>query len=240
MVSFTTMRNIAIILAGGSGKRAGGDIPKQFQKIAGKTILEYSIEKFEYNGQIDEIAIVGNMAYLEDIHDLIAARHYRKIKHVLPGGTERYHSVLAALEVYGHMDCNLLIHDAVRPLVSERIIREVIDNLNTCHVVNVAVPATDSLIETDSTHTFITNIPDRSRLFHVQTPQGFRSQTLAKAYSFALLDSEFTTTDDCGVVKKYIPEEKIRIVRGESTNLKLTYAEDFILLEYLLKTNNQS
>lgn len=240
MVSFTTMRNIAIILAGGSGKRAGGDIPKQFQKIAGKTILEYSIERFEYNGRIDEIAIVGNMAYLEDIHDLVATRSYQKIRHILPGGTERYHSVLAALEVYGHLDCNLLIHDAVRPLVSERIIREVIDNLNTCHVVNVAVPATDSLIETDSTHTFITSIPDRNRLFHVQTPQGFRAQTLEKAYSLALQDTEFTTTDDCSVIKKYLPEENIRIVRGDNTNLKLTYAEDFILLEYLLKKEKES
>lgn len=234
------MQNIAIILAGGSGRRAGGDVPKQFQEIAGKTILEYSIEKFEYNKRIDEIVIVGNADYLEDILCLLRSRPYLKIKHILPGGTERYHSVLAALNVYRHTDCNILIHDAVRPLVSERIINEVIGSLALCNVVNVAVPATDSMIETDPTHTFITNIPDRSRLFHVQTPQGFRSQTLAKAYSLALCDPGFTTTDDCSVVKKYLPEEEIRIVRGDTTNLKLTYAEDFVLLEYLLKTEKES
>lgn len=240
LLSCSGMQNIAVILAGGSGKRAGGDLPKQFFKIAGKTILEYSLEKFEENPRIDEIVVVGNPAYLENIRQILHSRNTAKIKHILPGGQERYHSVLAALEIYKDTPCNLLIHDAVRPMVSRRIIDEVIQNLQTCHAVNVAIPATDTIIETDPTGNFITGVPDRSRLYQVQTPQGFNAQTLYNAYSQALNDPTFTTTDDCSVIRKYAPHEKIKIVTGENTNIKLTYPEDFFLLEYLLNKEKQA
>lgn len=228
------MQNIAVILAGGSGKRAGGDMPKQFFKIADKTILEYSLEKFENNSLIDEIVVVGNPAYLEDIRRILHVRPLSKVKHILPGGQERYHSVLAALEIYKNTPCHLLIHDAVRPLVSQRIIDEVIRNLQTCKAVNVAIPVTDTIIEVDPAKAVITGIPDRNRLYRVQTPQGFDAQTLYNAYSKALDDPAFTTTDDCSVIRKYAPGEKIKIVKGENTNIKLTYPEDLFLLEHLL------
>lgn len=233
------MQNIAVILAGGSGKRAGGDMPKQFFKIADKTILEYSLEKFENNSLIDEIVVVGNPAYLEDIRRILHVRPLSKIKHILPGGQERYHSVLAALEIYKNTPCHLLIHDAVRPLVSQRIIDEVIRNLQTCKAVNVAIPVTDTIIEVDPAKAVITGIPDRNRLYRVQTPQGFDAQTLYNAYSKALDDPAFTTTDDCSVIRKYAPGEKIKIVKGENTNIKLTYPEDLFLLEHLLNKEKQ-
>ena len=233
------MQNIAVILAGGSGKRAGGDMPKQFFKIADKTILEYSLEKFEHNSLIDEIVVVGNPAYLEDIRQILHARNLPKVKHILPGGRERYHSVLAALEIYKNIPCHLLIHDAVRPLVSQRIIDEVIRNLQTCKAVNVAIPVTDTIIEVEPAEAVITGIPDRSRLYQVQTPQGFDAQTLDDAYSKALDDPAFTTTDDCSVIRKYAPGEKIKIVKGENTNIKLTYPEDLFLLEHLLNKEKQ-
>lgn len=234
------MQNIAVILAGGSGKRAGGDVPKQFFKIADKTILEYSLEKFEDNSRIDEIVVVGNPDYLDAIRRILRARNFSKVKHILPGGQERYHSVLAALEIYKDIACNLLIHDAVRPMVSRRIIDEVIQNLQTCRAVNVAVPCADTLIEVDAVGEYITGIPDRNRFYRVQTPQGFNAQTLFFAYSQALNDPDFTTTDDCSVIRKYVPGEKIKIVRGENTNIKLTYPEDFFLLEHLLNQEKQS
>lgn len=228
------MQNIAVILAGGSGRRVGGDIPKQFFSVAGKTILEYSIEKFEAHPHIHEITIVGHPDYLETIRDLTATGQFKKVRYILPGGHERYHSVLAALGIYGQTECNLLIHDAVRPAVSHRIIGNVIAGLDHYRAVDVAIPATDTIIEVDRSGTYITGIPDRSRLYQVQTPQGFRAETLKKAYSLALNDPEFRTTDDCSVICKYLPKEKIGIVKGEMTNIKLTYPEDFLLLEYLL------
>lgn len=228
------MQNIAVILAGGSGKRIGGDIPKQFFKVAGKTILEYSIEKFEAHPDIHEMIIVGHPDHLETIRGLTATGRFRKVSHILPGGQERYHSVLAALGILGETECNLLIHDAVRPAVSHRIIGNVIAGLGHYRAVNVAIPATDTIIEVDLSGTYITGIPDRSRLYQVQTPQGFRAETLKQAYSVALNDPEFRTTDDCSVVCKYMPEEKIGIIKGDMTNIKLTYPEDFLLMEYLL------
>ena len=178
------MLNIAVILAGGSGQRAGGGIPKQFKKINDKTILEYSLEKF-------------NSAP------------------------------------------SMLIHDAVRPLVSQRIIEEVITELQTYKAVNVAIPATDTIIEVDPTHAYVSRIPDRNILYQVQTPQGFHNQTLQEAYALALKDPDFKTTDDCSVVKKYLPQEEIKIVKGEACNMKFTYKEDIIILEQLLKNEGK-
>ncbi len=77
--------------------------------------------------------------------------------------------------------------------------------------------------------------PDRNILYQVQTPQGFHNQTLQEAYALALKDPDFKTTDDCSVVKKYLPQEEIKIVKGEAYNMKFTYKEDIIILEQLLK-----
>lgn len=229
------MRNIAIILAGGVGKRVGGSIPKQFRSIAGKTILEHTIDKFENHNQIDEITLVVSAAQTQRVQEIIGQAGYKKIRHIAEGGRERYHSTLSALNIYKGTPVNLLIHDAVRPMVTDRIISEVIAALSEYKAVNVAIPATDTIIETDPTHSFLNRVPERERLYQVQTPQGFYMPVLYAAYQKALEDPGFKTTDDCGVILKYLPEEKIKIVRGETTNLKFTYEEDLFLLEYLLK-----
>lgn len=229
------MKNIGVILAGGSGKRVGGDIPKQFLCVAGRTILEHTLERFDSHPQIDEIVVIVAEREMDRTHKIISKGDFLKVKHIAAGGQERYHSTLAALQLYQDKDYQLLIHDAVRPMVTEKIISDVITALDTCNAVNVAIPATDTIIETDVTHTFITNVPARDCLFLVQTPQGFHSRVLASAYEKALKDAEFVTTDDCSVIMKYLPEEKIKIVKGDTRNLKFTYAEDLSLLEYLLK-----
>lgn len=229
------MKNIGVILAGGSGRRVGSDIPKQFLCVAGRTILEHTLERFDSHPQIDEIVVIVAEKEMDRTHKIISEGDFRKVKHIAAGGQERYHSTLAALQLYRDEDYQLLIHDAVRPMVTEKIISDVITALGTCNAVNVVIPATDTIIETDATHTFITNVPARDCLFLVQTPQGFHSRILASAYEKALKDAEFVTTDDCSVVMKYLPEEKIKIVKGDTRNLKFTYAEDLALLEYLLK-----
>jgi len=103
----------------------------------------------------------------------------------------------------------------------------------------VAIPATDTIIEVDPTHTYVSRIPDRNILYQVQTPQGFHNQTLQEAYALALKDPDFKTTDDCSVVKKYLPQEEIKIVKGEAYNMKFTYKEDIIILEQLLKNEGK-
>ncbi|MBR6847164.1 MAG: bifunctional cytidylyltransferase/SDR family oxidoreductase [Bacteroidales bacterium] len=229
-------RNIAIILAGGVGARLGTATPKQFFKVAGKMIIEHTIDVFERHEGIDEIAIVVHPSYVNTVEDLILRNHWSKVKKVLKGGNERYLSSLSAIQAYGNEpEANLLFHDAVRPLVSNRIIDDVIEALNRYEAVDVAVAATDTIIEVDNKGERITSIPDRSLLRRGQTPQAFRLSTIKKAYELALQDSCFKSTDDCGIVVKYLPETPIFVVEGEESNMKLTYKEDVYLLDKLFQ-----
>lgn len=226
-------RNIAIILAGGVGSRLGMSTPKQFFKVAGKMVVEHTIDVFERNQHIDEIAIVSNPALVADFENIVLRNKWRKVKKILKGGAERYYSSLSAITAYQNEDANLIFHDAVRPLVSQRIIDDVVKALDTHRAVNVAVPSADTIIEVDGD--FITNIPDRSRLRRGQTPQAFDRQLIADAYEKALKDPNFRTTDDCGVVRTYLPEEPIFVVRGEESNMKLTYREDTYMMDKLFQ-----
>lgn len=226
-------RNIAIILAGGVGSRLGMSTPKQFFKVAGKMVVEHTIDVFERNQHIDEIAIVSNPALVADFENIVLRNKWRKVKKILKGGAERYYSSLSAITAYQNEDANLIFHDAVRPLVSQRIIDDVVKALDTHRAVNVAVPSADTIIEVDGD--FITNIPDRSRLRRGQTPQAFDRQLIADAYDKALKDPNFRTTDDCGVVRTYLPEEPIFVVRGEESNMKLTYREDTYMMDKLFQ-----
>ena len=224
--------NIAIILAGGSGSRLGGDLPKQFLKVAGKTIIEHTLDVFEQHPQIDEIAVVSRPDFIGTVRQIVSDGGYAKVRKVLPGGKERYDSSLSALRAYTHDDDNLLLHDAVRPMVSPRIISDCISALDSYEAVDVATMTTDTIVQVDDNNC-IAAIPPRQYLRNVQTPQCFRRSTIMRAYELALQDPDFVTTDDCGVVKKYLPEVPIYIVRGEPTNIKVTYAEDLFLMERL-------
>lgn len=230
-------KNIGIILAGGSGRRMGGNLPKQFLIVEGKTILEYTLTVFQEHPLIDEIAVVVHPDYADSLGKMIPLASFPKVRPVLKGGEERYLSTVAALKAYHDLDCHLLIHDAVRPLVTPRIITEVIQSLETYRAVGVGIPSTDTTVFSDSNREIIENIPDRSRLFRMQTPQGFDRYTLEEAFRKALEDPEFHTTDDCGVVKKYLPEEKIKIVPGENSNIKITLPEDIFLLRHYIQTS---
>lgn len=226
-------KNIAVILAGGVGSRLGLSTPKQFFKVAGKTVVEHTIDVFERNGRIDEIAIVANAAYITDFESMILRNGWKKVKKILKGGRERQDSSLSAIYAYEGQDVNLVFHDAVRPLVSQAIVNRVIDALDHYRAIDVALPATDTIIEVEGD--FIANIPDRSRLRRGQTPQAFDIHVIRKAYDEALKDTGFKATDDCGIVRKYLPEEPIYVVAGEEANMKLTYKEDTFLLDKLFQ-----
>lgn len=231
------MKNIGVILAGGVGSRLGLELPKQFFKVAGKTVLEHTLCTFQKNVNIDEIAIVSLAAYIPRIEDSVNENGFSKVKKILAGGSERYLSSWTAIKAYEDLgDCNLIFHDAVRPLVSDRIIDEVIANLQGRYrAIDVAVPATDTIIAVDASKNEISSIPNRAALMRGQTPQGFRLSLIREAYLIAFDDPDFKSTDDCGVVKKYLPEEPIFIVRGEEANMKLTYKEDLYLLDKLFQ-----
>ena len=229
------MKNIAIILAGGSGRRLGESIPKQFIKIAGKKVIEHTIGVFQSHRLIDEICVVVNVDYLREIEQIRLCNNFSKLRKVLVGGEERYESSLAAINAYSQMgECNMIFHDSVRPLVTERIITDCIKALETYDAVDVAVPTTDTIIQVGNNDEII-NIPPRETLRNGQTPQAFKLSTIKSAYDKALQDKGFKTTDDCGVVLRYMPETPIYVVRGEMFNMKLTYKEDIFLLDKLFQ-----
>ena len=230
------MKNIVAVLAGGTGSRLGGGIPKQFIEVAGRTIIEHTVDVFEDHPMVDGILVVMHSDYISQMEALVHRNGWEKVMKVLPGGQERYDSSLAAIRACGEMfgDCRLLIHDAARPMVSHRIVTEVIMALDHYKAVDVAMPATDTIIETSADGHRLVAIPDRRRLRQVQTPQGFHLETIRQAYENGLQRDDFTATDDCGTVARYLPGEPIYVVDGDPANLKVTFKEDLILLEHLL------
>lgn len=234
------IKNVAVILAGGSGQRLGDALPKQFIKIAGKKVIEHTIDAFERNASIDEICVVVHPDYVRDIEAIVLNNHFTKLRRILNGGKERYHSSLAAIRSYdGAEEVNLIFHDSVRPLVNDRIINDCVAALSKYDAVDVAVPTTDTIISVDDDDEIV-KIPKRSFLRNGQTPQAFKLSVIKEAYSRALADSKFMTTDDCGVVLKYMPEVPIYVVKGEQFNMKLTYKEDIFLLDKLFQLRSNA
>lgn len=243
------MINIAVILAGGSGTRMGLDRPKQFLMMAGRTILEHSVSAFVDNGSVDHIVIVSNIDFTADVEAIVDAHHaageWAKVRAVVGGGRERSDSSVNALRYIKDVlfakggetlvgdDVNVLFHDAVRPLVDQRIIDDVCKALEADRAVNVTLPVVDTIVRVEEGR--MAGVVDRSTLQRVQTPQGFRLETIVEAYRRALADPQFRATDDCGVVMRYVPEIPVGVVRGSEHNLKLTYRDDIPLFEFLLE-----
>lgn len=236
-------KNIAVILAAGSGERSGFEIPKQMMKLAGKPIVEHTIAAFQGCQAIDEIIVVTSSNCIEKIEDIVASRSFNKVRKIIKGGKERYESSLAAINAAEkeaqENEVRLIFHDAVRPLVSDRIICDVVDSLDHYNAVDVVVPTTDTIIAADPITNTINNVPERQKLRNGQTPQGFKWQTIKFAYELAIKDPNFRTTDDCGVVLKYLPDEKIFLVEGENNNIKLTYKEDLHIIDKFLQLNTK-
>lgn len=232
--------NIAVILSAGTGSRFGSDVPKQFINLAGKNIIEYTIAAFEQNSNIDEVCIVADLIYHEKLLAISKENGFKKVKRIIQGGLERKDSSYNAIKEYENLkNINLLFHDAVRPFVSQRIINETIKSLEKYNAIDVAIPTADTIIEIDSDTKTISNIPQRSKLQRGQTPQAFKLETIQKAHELANKDkNEPMFTDDCGLVKQYLPEEKIFVVEGEEKNIKITYPEDLLFAEKLIQLNS--
>ena len=229
------METVAVILAAGSGSRTGLSTPKQFLLLGGKTVLEHSVQTFHDHPGIDQMVIVTSTEFIPKVQDMVKADNWTKVTAVLPGGKERFDSSLAAVHHFSNNpDLVMLFHDAARPLVSARIISDTLKAMETFNAVDVAIPAVDTIVQCDVAGTVMESVQNRNLLWRMQTPQGFRQKTIAKAYEIALMDSGFTATDDCGTVLRYLPHEKVGIVRGDEKNIKLTYADDLPLMEFLL------
>jgi 2-C-methyl-D-erythritol 4-phosphate cytidylyltransferase len=222
---------IAVILAGGKGERFENNTPKQFIKLAGKPVIEYTIEAFNNHTLIDEIIIVSKIGYEDKLWEIVKNNNFNKVKKILIGGKERFDSTYVALKSLEDEDENtkILFHDAVRPLVDKETIDNVIKALDDYDAVDTAIDATDTIIEIDDNF-IIKNIPNRKYMKRGQTPQGFRLKTIKNAYKKAIEENKRNFTCDCGVVHKML-DIPIKVVKSTIKNIKITYPIDLYIAE---------
>jgi 2-C-methyl-D-erythritol 4-phosphate cytidylyltransferase len=227
------MRMVAVVLGGGIGQRVGAALPKQLLRLGGKTLVEHCVAAFEQAPGVDEILVVMAAGYVEQVRDMLAAGGFSKVTGVIAGGVARSDSTRVALSaIAGPGDCGVLLHDAARPLVDQRIIADCVAALGEHDAAGVAVPASDTMVITANgvMHT----MPARETLWRCQTPQCFRLPVIARAHELAAADPDFVPTDDCGVVLRYLPGVDVHIVPGSERNLKITYPQDLAVAEALL------
>jgi 2-C-methyl-D-erythritol 4-phosphate cytidylyltransferase len=236
-------RTTAVILAGGTGQRVGLSIPKQLLKIAGKAVIEHTLAVFEEAEAIDEVMVLMAPGYVPEVEKIVAKAGLTKVTRVVEGGSTRNETTERAIALLSEglapgEERNVLFHDAVRPLISQRVIADCVAALARYEAVDVAIPSADTIIVTrthGSEGEFITDVPDRSRLRRGQTPQAFRLSTIRRAYEIAGGDPNFQATDDCSVVLKYLPDVPIHVVPGEEHNMKVTTPVDVFMADKLFQ-----
>jgi 2-C-methyl-D-erythritol 4-phosphate cytidylyltransferase len=255
------MRTVAVVLGGGTGQRIGAALPKQLLRLGGRTLLEHCVAAFEQAPGVDEILVVMAAGYVDQVRAMLAAGGYGapggsgasvgsrggsgggsgKVTGVIAGGVARSDSTRVALAAItaavssaggDPADCGVLLHDAARPLVDQRIIADCVAALGVHEAAGVAVPASDTIVITGNG--VMHSMPRRETLWRCQTPQCFRLPVIVRAHELAVADPDFTSTDDCGVVLRYLPSVDVHIVPGSERNLKITYPQDLALAEALL------
>ena len=235
------VRNIAVILAGGVGARIGLNTPKQLVKIAGRPIMEHTLAIFDEHPQIDEIIVLMARGHLDRVHEIVRKNDFQKVSAILEGSGTRNDTTQVALRTIADKyseDCNVILHDAVRPLLAPTIINDVVDALETNAAVDVAIPSADTIIEVEDgsgRYPVIKDVPPRANLRRGQTPQAFKLSAIQKAYDEAAKDSDFEATDDCTVVLRYTPDVPIAVVTGDNSNMKVTEPIDIYIADKLFQ-----
>lgn len=239
--SLESTRNIAVILAGGVGTRIGLDTPKQLIKIAGRPIMEHTLAVFDEHPLIDEIVILMARGHLDKVHEIVRKNRFGKVSSVLEGSGTRNDTTQIALNAIAEKydeECNVILHDAVRPLLAPSIIKDVVLALESNDAVDVAIPSADTIIEVEpgaDAYPVIKEVPPRVNLRRGQTPQAFKLSAIQRAYELANKDVNFEATDDCTVVLRYTPEVPIAVVTGDDSNMKVTEPIDIYIADKLFQ-----
>lgn len=221
----------AIVLAAGQGRRMGTETQKQYLEILGKPVLWYSLEAFQKSEIIDDIIIVvgkGQEEYCKK--EIVEKYQIQKVKKIVSGGAERYHSVwngLKELQESGYV----FIHDGARPFVDEEMIKRAYENVLQYKACVVGMPVKDTIKIADSSR-FAQETPDRNRVWSVQTPQVFEATIIKNAYEILLKQGDDSVTDDAMVVEKILGK-KVKLVQGSYENIKITTPEDLDIARVL-------
>lgn len=227
------------ILAGGVGKRMGNaEKPKQFLTIGGKPIIVHTVEKFVVCDEFEKIIVLTPAKWIEHTRNILA-KHIPDMSKVIltPGGDTRNETLMnaiAAIDAEGNLDDETIIvtHDAVRPFVTYRIIKDNIEAAQRVGACDTAFPATDTIVRSEDGK-IIADIPDRSQLFQGQTPQSFKAKKLRDIYNGLTPEEKDILTDAAKIF--VMKGEDVEIVQGESFNIKITYPYDIKVAETILK-----
>jgi len=212
------MTTVAIIVAAGKGIRAGGKVPKQWRTIAGKPVIDWSIDAFKYHKMIDHVIVVVPAGKSLDRKDVICCT----------GGSSRSLSVYNGLKAAKHLSPEkVLIHDVARPAVSESIITDVISEINEETGAAPGLAITDAIWKVSNGK--IERTLDRNFIFRAQTPQGFPYLKIFEAHK--KLSDEWAF-DDVEMAKKF--GLNIILKNGNEENLKITTPEDFLKISKIL------
>lgn len=226
----------AIIVAGGSGKRMGMSIKKQYILLKDKEVLAHTIEKFNNSKEIDEIVVVVGEEEIETTQiNIIEKHHYTKVTKVVAGGKERQDSVYNGLISLGKDVKYVMIHDGARPFIKRETIKKTLEVTKEKKACVVAVPVKDTIKIVNIEDKAIKDTPVRETLWSVQTPQAFEKGLLMEAYKYGK-EKDLQVTDDSMLVEAY--GQKVYIVEGDYTNIKITTPEDLIIGKAILEEGN--
>jgi len=222
------MRTIVIVLAAGSGTRMKSAINKHLLPLADKPVIVHTLLAFERCAAIDSIVLVSSAENMAAYRALIGEYSIGKVSRIVPCGDTRQASAYNGLQAAG--DCDIvLLHDGARPLIAQREIAAVIRDVMEYGSAVVAVPAKDTTVR--ARDGFIEAHLERSTLWQVQTPQGFKTAIIREAYEAAMRDG-VQSTDDTGLVTRL--GKTVKITPGSYANIKITTPEDLAIAEALL------
>ena len=223
----------AIVLAAGQGKRMGTKVQKQYLEIQGKPVLYYSLYAFEQSSIIDDIIFVVGENQAEYCQREIVSKYgIHKVKKIVQGGAERYHSVWNGLQEADD-EGYVFIHDGARPFINEEILKRAYKDVEDCKACVVGMPVKDTIKLAD-TEGYVRETPERSLVWMIQTPQVFESSLVKKAYGLLMEQESIQVTDDAMVVEQMLGY-KVRLTLGSYENIKITTPEDLDIAEMFVK-----
>ncbi len=226
------MKCVALVPAAGQGKRMGGAHSKPYLLLEGKPILAHTLLELQRCPLVDEVVLIVERGEIERARaSVVEAFRLQKVGAILAGGVQRQDSVWEGLKTVQD-DCDLvMVHDGVRPFISQEMLARAIQGAVDCGASIAAVPAKDT-VKLVSAQNVVLTTPDRKSIFLVQTPQTFKRDILVRAYRQAMEDG-FYATDEASLVERLgLP---VRVVEGSYENIKITTPEDLVVGEMILR-----
>lgn len=224
-------KTAVIIVAAGKGRRMGGEVDKQFLLLGTKEILAHTVQRFVDFSGIDEIVLVTGAQSCKDVAEMAVQYNWKKIRAVVAGGRERQDSVKCGIQALS-ADCEIvLIHDGVRPFISQEVIARCIETATATGACVAGVPAKDTIKICDASGR-VQRTPPRDTLWQIQTPQAFRRAIITDAYEKAER-AGFIGTDDASVAE--FAGAAVQVVLGSYKNIKITTREDLLMASSFLE-----